>query len=485
MERAFTQEEWEACIKVLQVLSRDPEQSPDNMILKGLVTKLYKRAKKDNKAAVAEAVLTAVAPPPVRMTLQRLKQLSQKQDVLRQYDKKEVLSQTQLFRKYELPDTGQPAGKNEALTLTGHQRCYTCQAPYRNVHFFYHMLCPSCAELNYSKRLQRADLRGRVAVVTGGRIKIGYLTALRLLRDGARVWVTTRFAKDCALRFSEEKDFSEWSHRLKIVALDLRSPGQVQQFIQQLYAEETHLDILIHNAAQTVKRPAAFYQHLFAGEEAPLEALPAAVQPCLAPAPPFRYLGDAWEQQLLPAEIHQSFPAGQYDKDRQQVDLRASNSWTLRLDEVPPGEMLETQLVNVTAPFMLNSQLKALLKQSPFPRRFIVNVSAMEGQFNRGSKTPYHPHTNMAKAALNMMTRTSAQDYALDGIYMNSVDTGWITQENPHPKKERLYEEDGFVPPLDETDGMARIYDPIVSGLASPDIPLFGHFLKDYQPYAW
>ncbi|MBC9928874.1 SDR family oxidoreductase [Chitinophaga qingshengii] len=455
------------------------------MTLKGLVTKLYRRAKKENKATVAEAKVAAIIPPEVRMTLHRLQRISKQQDILKQYDKKEILSQTQLYRKYELPESALQAGKTEGLMLTTEQRCYTCQSPYREVHFFYHMLCPSCAALNYSKRLQRADLRGRVAVITGGRIKIGYLTALRMLRDGAKVWVTTRFAKDCALRFSEEKDFSEWSHRLKIAALDLRNLGQVNQLIEQLYAEESHLDILIHNAAQTVKRPTAFYQHLFAREESPVETLPEAVRSCLAPAPPFRYLGDAWEQQLLPAEVHQCFPAGQYDKDRQQIDLRASNSWTLRLDQVPPGEMLETQLVNVTAPFMFNSKLKALMKKSPFPRRFIINVSAMEGQFNRGSKTPYHPHTNMAKAALNMMTRTSAQDYAVDGIFMNSVDTGWITQENPHPKKERIYEEDGFVPPLDETDGMARIYDPVVSGLGNPEIPLFGHFLKDYLPYAW
>ncbi|WP_212004071.1 SDR family NAD(P)-dependent oxidoreductase [Chitinophaga sp. HK235] len=483
MENEFTREEWDTCIRVLQVLSRDPDQSPDNMVLKGLVTKLYKRAKKENKAAAAVEAINKIAPE--KLTLQRLQAISRNQDILKQYDKKLVLSQTAMFSKYQLPDTGTYIHPPETLTLASTQRCYTCSCHYKQVHFFYHMLCPDCAELNFNKRMQRADLRGRVAVITGGRIKIGYLTALRMLRDGARVWVTTRFAKDCALRFSEEKDFAEWSHRLKIVALDLRNLGQVNQFIQQLYAEETHLDILIHNAAQTIKRPAAFYQHLFAVEEGPATALPEAVRSCIVAGAPFRYLGDTWEQQLLPAEIHQCFPAGQYDKDRQQVDLRSSNSWTMRLDEVPPVEMLETQLVNVTAPFMLNSKLKALLKQSPFSRKFIINVSAMEGQFNRASKTPFHAHTNMAKAALNMMTRTAAQDYALDSIFMNSVDTGWITQENPHPKKERLYAEEGFVPPLDETDGMARIYDPIVSGLASEDIPLFGHFLKDYQPYAW
>jgi NAD(P)-dependent dehydrogenase (short-subunit alcohol dehydrogenase family) len=385
-----------------------------------------------------------------------------------------------MHRKYLEPDT--TIEETAPLELTSEQKCYTCKTPYKEVHFFYHMLCPDCAALNYTKRQQSADLTNKVALITGGRIKIGYLTALKMLRDGAKVWVTTRFPKDCAMRFSKEEDFASWSHRLKIVMLDLRNVSQVNSFIQYLHEQEPYLDIIIHNAAQTIKRPVAFYQHLFDFEHS---ELPLEIQQCLIGTQSFKYLGAEWEQQLLPAETDSSFPANQYDKDHQQLDLRSSNSWTQLLEDVPPVEMLETQLVNVTAPFMLNGQLKALLKKSPSLRKFIINVSAMEGQFNRSSKTPYHPHTNMAKAALNMMTRTAAQDYAMDNIFMNSVDTGWITQENPHPKKERLYEEEGFVPPLDEMDGMARIYDPIVTGLSQPEIPMFGHFLKNYLPHAW
>jgi NAD(P)-dependent dehydrogenase (short-subunit alcohol dehydrogenase family) len=305
-----------------------------------------------------------------------------------------------------------------------------------------------------------------------------------MLRDGAKVWVTTRFANDCIKRFSEEKDFSDWNHRLKVVTLDLRNLAQVKNFIEYLQEQEQYLDILINNAAQTIKRPTEFYQHLFNFEQTGQHTLSANLRKCLVATPQFQFQVGMWEQHLLPFEAAAYFPPGQYDKDRQQIDLRDSNSWKMLLEEVPPVEMLETQLVNVTAPFMLNSQLKALMSKSPFERKFIINVSAMEGQFNRSSKTPFHPHTNMAKAALNMMTRTAAQDYALCGIFMNSVDTGWITQENPYPDKERLYNE-GFVPPLDETDGMARIYDPIVTGLTQTGLPLFGHFLKDYLPHAW
>ena len=190
---------------------------------------------------------------------------------------------------------------------------------------------------------------------------------------------------------------------------------------------------------------------------------------------------------LLPnatVSVTDVLPAGVLEDNEERADFRSVNSWLLRLDEVSAPEMLEVQLVNSVAPFLLNSRLKPLLMQAPFKRRFIVNVSAMEGQFRR-HKTVFHPHTNMAKAALNMMTRTSAEDYAKDGIYMNSVDTGWITDENPTPKRTRIQDESGFFPPLDIIDGMARIYHPVATGITDEAEPVFGQFLKDYTTCPW
>lgn len=503
MPKEFSQAEWDACIKVLQVLSKDPDKSLDTLTLKGLVTKLYKRAKKDIRKETTQALQQQIITQST--STDKLRKLSQKQDWLKQYDQKITLAQTVMYRKYELPDSTPIDGADQALLLNRYdlqdstlingpdqplllnrfQKCYTCKTPYKEVHFFYHQLCPKCAALNYANRIQSADLTGRVVLITGGRIKIGYLTALRMLRDGATVWVTTRFPKDAILRFTKEPDFTEWSHRLHVTALDLRNLSQLNHFIAYFQSREKHVDIIINNACQTVRKPTAFYRHLFDLEESSIASLPANAQQCLVENTPFQFITGNWEQQLLPADTNAVFPENRFDKDHQQIDLRENNSWTMLLHEVPPVEMLETQLVNVTAPFLLNSQLRPMMKLSPFERKFIINVSAMEGQFNRSNKTAFHPHTNMAKAALNMMTRTAAQEYATDGIFMNSVDTGWITQENPFPKKERIYEEHAFVPPLDEVDGMARIYDPVVKGITNAELPLFGHFLKDYIPHAW
>jgi NAD(P)-dependent dehydrogenase (short-subunit alcohol dehydrogenase family) len=164
-------------------------------------------------------------------------------------------------------------------------------------------------------------------------------------------------------------------------------------------------------------------------------------------------------------------------------DLAPVNTWIQKVDEVDPVELLEVQLCNVTAPFVLISRLRPAMAASTARRKYVVNVSAMEGQFSRGYKGPGHPHTNMAKAALNMLTRTSAQEMLeTDGILMTAVDTGWITDERPHPDKMRLAAE-GFHAPLDLVDGAARVYDPLVRGEAGED--LYGCFLKDYSPSAW
>ncbi|MCU0446320.1 MAG: SDR family oxidoreductase [Microscillaceae bacterium] len=461
MPDSFTPEEWEICIKVLKVLSRAPEQALDVMTLKGLVTKLYKNAKKN-----------------IRQT---------QQQAIRENDK-QLKSQTLI---YQINSANTPedllkisAQNFDSQSLKQAQRCYICKQPYQTLHFFYHQLCPTCAELNYAKRQQSTDLRQRTALITGGRIKIGYQTALRMLRDGAKVLLTTRFPKDCAQRFSQEPDFGDWQTRLKIYGLDLRNIPAVEQFTQYLCQTEPYLDILVNNAAQTVKRPLEFYQHLLTTENIDYQQLSPNQQKLLGlGAQTQAQLLEAKKAKLLP-DYQAYFPLGELDKDRQQIDLRPQNSWVLKLAEVDTLELLEVHLVNSIAPFLLNAQLKPLFLQSPHARRFIINVSAMEGQFNREYKTPYHPHTNMAKAALNMLTRTSAQDYADNQIYMNSVDTGWITEENPFPKKNHKKKR-GFVTPLDEIDGMARLYDPIVQGLTLAEMPIFGHFLKDYQPYPW
>lgn len=417
-----------------------------------------------------------------------------------------------------LPLSSETAESGNAVAGVLHRErgCYICKVRYREVHAFYHQLCPDCAAENWKRRDARTDLAGKRALLTGGRAKIGMYIALRLLRDGAHLTITTRFPNDAARRFAAMPDSGEWLHRLRVVGIDLRDLAQVVALADAVAAEGP-LDIMVNNAAQTVRRSPGAYEPLIRAEAEALPdgpmpelisfgrftgsglvALPGQTRSSEAVAADLVGVGAAGGAGAVGAGgadlVSLALTAGSAAPDRIAAgtaidagglvpDLADSNSWVQTVEDVDPIELLEVQLCNSTAPFVLISRLRSAMKASPAGRKHIVNVSAMEGVFSRGYKGAGHPHTNMAKAALNMLTRTSAQEmFQTDGILMNSVDTGWITDERPHPDRIRLAGA-GFHAPLDLVDGAARVYDPIVRGEQGED--LYGCFLKDYANAGW
>ncbi|MBL4653216.1 MAG: SDR family oxidoreductase [Flavobacteriales bacterium] len=418
---------------------------------------------------------------------------------------------------FEAPKLIAPSA--ETLELESPRNCYVCKAVYTKLHHFYDTMCAECGDLNYAKRFQTTDLTGQTAVITGSRLKIGYHITLMLLRAGATVIATTRFPNDSALRFAKEEDFGNWKHRLKIHGLDLRHIPSVEIFCNYIEQRYERLDILINNAAHTVRRPAGFYQHLIATEELTFSKLPISAQElltdhdsCVQELKSLSIGTSAKQNNTLPATWHdpepgvglrssaklsqipysfdnslqtkEVFPEGELDADLQQVDLRKTNSWRLKLGEIETPEMVEVQLVNAVAPFVLCNRLSNIMRKDNTGKKHIINVSAMEGKFHRFKKADRHPHTNMAKAALNMLTHTSASDLAKSGIYMNAVDTGWVTDEDPAELSKQKQDTHDFQPPLDIVDGAARVMDPLIDGINTGK-HWSGNFLKDYYPIDW
>ncbi|WP_048634328.1 SDR family NAD(P)-dependent oxidoreductase [Mycolicibacterium aurum] len=473
------------CLQVLADIEALPPEHPDAVAVRRATAGVFKAVKKARRTARRDAVAAA---------------------------DRAVIAATATGAPGRIDDetAGLPlvssAAGATAGTLLRSRACYICKNHHTVVDAFYHQLCPECAALNRAKREARTDLTGKTALLTGGRAKIGMYIALRLLRDGAHTTITTRFPNDAVRRFAAMEDSADWLHRLRIVGIDLRDPAQVVALADTVAAQGP-LDILINNAAQTVRRAPGSYAALVEAERTPAPELVDVVSfDRVSDAHPAALAGSLAEHHTPHAPSHpeslRSCPpvtelaltARSASPDRIAAgtaidaggllpDTAAVNSWTQRVHEVDAMELLEVQLCNQTAPFILVSRLRPAMAASAARRKYVVNVSAMEGQFSRGYKGPGHPHTNMAKAALNMLTRTSAGEMLeQDGILMTAVDTGWITDERPHPTKLRLAEE-GFHAPLDLVDGAARVYDPIVRGEAGED--LYGCFLKDYSKANW
>jgi NAD(P)-dependent dehydrogenase (short-subunit alcohol dehydrogenase family) len=481
-------------LRVLETLHELDEEHPDFITVRRATAHMFKSVKQSRRKAIRDAVAEndrAVVAATATGAPDRI------DDETRGVDLSTSV-------------TGATAG-----TLLKSRACYICKQQYTRVDAFYHQLCPDCAAFSHAKRNARTDLTGKRALLTGGRAKIGMHIALRLLRDGAHLTITTRFPRDAVRRFSSLPDSSEWLHRLRVVGIDLRDPAQVVALADSVAAQGP-LDILINNAAQTVRRSPGSYSLLAEAESRPLpdgplpemetfghtndphpQALEASVaaHPLLSVASLAGTVGELAHPVAVTADelaelamapgsssLAKHADGTAIDAGGLVPDVNRVNSWTQAVQDVDPLEMLEVQLCNTTAPFLLISRLRASMAAAA-GRSYVVNVSAMEGVFGRQYKGPGHPHTNMAKAALNMLTRTSSREmFEADGILMTSVDTGWITDERPHYTKVRLAEE-GFHAPLDLVDGAARVYDPIVRGEAGED--LHGVFLKDYRVSAW
>ncbi|WP_299674352.1 SDR family oxidoreductase [uncultured Dokdonia sp.] len=456
---SFTETEWNNCLKVLLLLKDDPFDNPDNRQFGALIAKIQKQAKK----------------------IRRKESYSQKKQRDLDIINDSVISQNALqntttYSVHNAPMIcieGEKAS-NTFTTLEIPKNCYCCNWNYIQAHFFYNRLCPICAENNYENRFKSIDLSGRHVILTGGRVKIGYATALKLLRSNAIVTVTTRFPALALAQFKEEKDYDTWKENLTLYGLDLRNLTAVETFVEEYKKQHDSLDILINNAAQTIKYTDSYYGPLIAEEKKQLTLLEGTKWGIPNATPITGHT-------LLENDAHQGFVS--LNRFGQPIDNRTKTSWNSTLEEVSMVELLEVNLINQISPYFLIKELTPLLKASTFDKKFIINVTSSEGIFSYNNKTIYHPHTNMTKASLNMLTRTSGKEYETYGIYMNAVDVGWISTGAKEKLRKKQFEK-GYIPPLDPVDGAARIMVPIIEGIQNTHNPV-GTLLKNYKVVNW
>ena len=399
--------------------------------------------------------------------------------------------------------------------------CYICKHKLgiNDVHEHYGNLCKKCGDYNYSFRTMKLDFSGRIAIVTGGRIKIGLEIVKKLLSYGCKVITTSRFPKHTLFTYKEDPDYEIWKNNLIIYPIDFRFIESTVNFVNFIKTKFSHIDILINNAAQTIRRTTDYYKDLLPIEKKELnneddkkiikadflslekqlsedfsekKELTNSLE-SLIKTNKTEYK-EIWPLSVLASQLKIMEEKEQpklylIGGDGQPYDFsKGKNSWNFEIDEIPFQEFLEVQLINCWTPYYLCSKLKPLMITSPFEDRYIVNVTAVEGIFNHFKKST-HVHTNMAKASLNMLTRTCGKYFEKDKIYMTCVDTGWVSSMGEVNKmidndtKEKAENEMELVP-LDELDGAMRVLHPIIEGIKNKKY-YSGILLKDYVKSKW
>ena len=426
-------------------------------------------------------------------------------------------------KRKKLKDKNQNNEKQKVIF----KNCYICKEKFGldNIHSFYGNLCKKCGDYNYSFRTMKLDFTGRIAIVTGGRVKIGYYIATKLLSYGAKVLITSRFPKDALFKFQKDPDYEKWKNNLVVYPIDFRIFESTIKFVQFINDNFPHVDILINNAAQTIRRTASYYKYLLPIEtkdlnkeddkkiikndfvnlqnqlkEGEKEQNSAKSKTEIKNALISLMDNKSKEyQEILPLSVIASQIRIMEEKSQPHVTVmggdgqpydfsKGKNSWNFEFDEIPFQEFTEVQIINTWTPYYLCVKLKPLMMQSPFPDKYIVNVTSVEGIFNHYKRSS-HVHTNMAKAALNMFTRTCGSYLKDIGIYMTCVDTGWVSPMNEmnsllDKDKKNSYENEFVNVPLDELDGAMRVLHPIIEGIKNKNY-LFGILLKDYVKSPW
>ncbi|KAF8078304.1 hypothetical protein FPV67DRAFT_1603874 [Lyophyllum atratum] len=401
-----------------------------------------------------------------------------------------------------------PARRKEDQKQHKSSKCYICLFLLTSAHPLYPALCVPCGNFNTASSAlslpPQFNLISKTALVTGARVNLGYHVALRLLRCGCSVVITTRYPHDAEVRYLAESDSEAWKDRLCIVGADFRTAkdvfalvGVVKGRLRDWGTEK--LDLLINNAAQTLTDQAE--TEVKSGErEQQLRlqgtgnlVIDAGYQPRLRGGiGAIKYdFHDHHHIDGLPS-VDDTTKAV-LDEENRELIKPVKSSWTQKLNEIPYEDVISAHSINTFVPLILMRELLPIMSlpsvspspspssASAKPSAYIINVSSREGipecRPSHRAKAGHHVHTNMSKAALNMLTETEAGEaWRSARVAVNSVDPGYMSADPEWMEMSGLSDKNC---PIGWEDGAARVLWPVAMG--EKGTPVWGRFLKHFQ----
>lgn len=490
-------------------------------IIQGIQAYLHQMTPQSRHGSLPDALGGAAENPPsiedVETTLRVLDFYVKSQDGSRIDGKTPLNSVVQVLNQ-RLRSPFSTASENVAKRRRIEKKCYLCHLLITNPHPQYPALCKPCGSFNLASSNislpEALNLDGKTALVTGGRINLGFYTALRLLRCGARVIVSSRYPRDAAVRYLAESDSEKWVKRLRVLGADFRAANDVfhlisgiKQVLRHWSVDSTQrLDILINNAAQTwtdsvkEERRAIEWENQLRLEDNNSGSL------LLETNYNARIRGGVQSLNLLAFDTEQkrlnemsTEEAGIIGRTENITSIptmmeESKTSWVQSLHEIPYEDVISAHSVNTFVPLILIRELLPLMGTSrphpvandrlTKPLAHIINVSAREGVFESAPtnrhKNGYHVHTNLTKAALNMLTETEAAAAWRDRkVAMNSVDPGYLSAaKEVIENRKRNGGWDGC--PIGWDDGAARVLWSVAVGESGKGA-VWGRFLKDFK----
>lgn len=365
-----------------------------------------------------------------------------------------------------------------------YSRCYECKKYYDNTFCLsaYKAYCFDCGIKHYSNKIESVQLNGYTVFITGIRVKIGFATALRILRNGGKVIGTTRYPHFAISNYAKEPDYNMWKSNISIIKCDFLNIESVYKLLDIITSNNYQINAFINMAFRTVKT-STFYSEAVRSIETNLEKrfyleneqlnnFTNVVKYNGAQNKQILFDNDILSKANTNSLVTYQMPV-KINIFKDVVDAKLECSWDKTIDKIDPKEIVECMAINQLVPTLIINSLKSKLIN---PLKTIINICSFEGQFNYEKKTDKHIHTNMCKSALNMLIRSLCEDS--DPTFRAfTIDPGYVSGKKTNPELNEL--------PVSMDDAAAKIMWPIFRHFKGNPLDKSWIKIRNYNKEPW